>query len=105
MKVIIEAINEKLPLDGENKSPTYYAILGGDIETFRLLYGFETEINPIHSGGYAKRTLLHLAVREENYLIVKTILEKLPIGQKNPANRLVHVLLSRFHPDFILILS
>ena len=71
----------------QSNSPTYHAILGGDIETFKLCYGFEKEINPFHSGGYAKRTLLHLAVREEKIDIVKIILEKLPTGQKNPENR------------------
>ena len=31
VKEIVESVSEKLPLDGESKSPTYYAILGKEV--------------------------------------------------------------------------
>ena len=86
VKRIIENIENKFPLDGSGKTPLHHAIIGGNLRVFKMLHAYCLEVNPFVFPPM-KTTLLHIAVLEQQYEIIKFLLKKLPLSQRNPPTR------------------
>ena len=86
VKRIIENIENKFPLDGSGKTPLHHAIIGGNLRVFKMLHAYCLEVNPFVFPAM-KTTLLHIAVLEQQFEIIKFILKKLPMSQRNPPTR------------------